>query len=247
MQNLKSISIPEPCHQSWQQMTPVTQGRHCESCCKTVTDFTKMTNSEIINYLSSNTNTCGRFEKHQLSNINTQLHIDNMPLKGRLKGWAMAVGLLWSMASYKAVAQTGAPIAQITADSQRVKCAEPMLGKVAMLQYREICGRVTDSQDNSLLPGVRVFSNSNVSTITDTNGNFKLHVPLTDTQFTTRFIGYSAQVIKIDQAKMKYAINIKQMESFMGEVVITKPPFFKRLFYRFIKRPVHKVFDRKRY
>ena len=50
MTHIKNISIPQPCSQSWQQMTPVEQGRHCESCCKTVVDFTPMSNDEIKDF-----------------------------------------------------------------------------------------------------------------------------------------------------------------------------------------------------
>lgn len=67
---ITSISIPEPCSQQWQVMTPVGGGRHCESCCKTVIDFTKMTDSEIINYFATKSNTCGRFTSDQLPRIN---------------------------------------------------------------------------------------------------------------------------------------------------------------------------------
>jgi hypothetical protein len=52
MQPIKSISIPQPCHENWNQMTPVEQGRHCIQCSKTVTDFTVMSNNEIINYFA---------------------------------------------------------------------------------------------------------------------------------------------------------------------------------------------------
>lgn len=68
--SIKSISIPEPCHQSWQQMTSVDGGRHCETCCKTVIDFTQMTDDEIINYFATKSNTCGRFTGDQLPRIN---------------------------------------------------------------------------------------------------------------------------------------------------------------------------------
>lgn len=242
MSNLKSISIPEPCHQSWQQMTPEASGRHCRQCSKVVTDFTKMTNNEIINYLSNNTNTCGRFEKQQLNSINNQLYIENIPLKGRLKGWAMVIALFGSMASLKASAQTGASIAQTTADSPRVKCSEPMLGKVIAPQYRQIRGQVIDNTDNSPIPGASIFVDSNTGAVTDKNGNFSLHLPLSATQFTVRFIGYNTQVIKVDQSKMEYTVQIKQSEALLGDIVILKVPFYKRVYYRFIKRPIRKLF-----
>ena len=242
MSNLKSISIPKPCHQSWQQMTPEANGRHCQQCSKIVTDFTKMTNSEIINYLSTNTNTCGRFEKYQLNSINTQLYIEDMPLKGRLKRWAMAIALFGSMASLKAAAQTGAPIAQTTADSPRVRCNGATIGKIAMPQYREIRGHVVDNNDNSPIPGTRIFAGNNLSTITDINGNFKLTVPISVSQFTVSMVGYQTQVIHIDPAQTAYPIKIRETQMMLGEVIITKPPFFKRVYYRFIKRPIRKLF-----
>ncbi len=72
MTRIKSISIPTPCLESWQQMTPVENGRHCQSCCKTVTDFAVMTDAEIISYLGKHQNVCGRFDDFQLLRINQQ-------------------------------------------------------------------------------------------------------------------------------------------------------------------------------
>ncbi|QEC79756.1 hypothetical protein [Mucilaginibacter ginsenosidivorax] len=73
MARTKSINIAKPCHELWQQMLPVDGGRHCQSCCKTVIDFSAMTDKEIINYLGRQSNVCGRFEDRQLVRINQQL------------------------------------------------------------------------------------------------------------------------------------------------------------------------------
>jgi len=75
MTTIKSISIPEGCSQSWKQMTPTNQGRHCEQCCKSVIDFTKMTNGQIIDYMSVKNNVCGRFGAGQIDSVNNQLDI----------------------------------------------------------------------------------------------------------------------------------------------------------------------------
>ncbi|MGQ2983205.1 hypothetical protein [Flavobacterium sp.] len=66
------ISIPKPCHEDWNAMTPNEQGRFCGQCSKTVTDFTGMGALEIQNYLLENNGTkvCGRFKSTQLDTIN---------------------------------------------------------------------------------------------------------------------------------------------------------------------------------
>jgi hypothetical protein len=62
------ISIPEPCHEDWNNMSVENQGRHCMKCCKTVIDFTSWEASDIAAYLNVNgqTKVCGRFNPSQL-------------------------------------------------------------------------------------------------------------------------------------------------------------------------------------
>ena len=60
------ISIPEPCHEKWSEMTPIDIGRFCSSCQKCVIDFTTMSNTQIAGYLKNGNNLCGRFMKTQL-------------------------------------------------------------------------------------------------------------------------------------------------------------------------------------
>lgn len=61
------ISIPEPCKEGWQNMTPVEKGRFCASCQKTVLDFTYLSDNEIINLVSKNDTLCGRINVSQLN------------------------------------------------------------------------------------------------------------------------------------------------------------------------------------
>lgn len=65
------IRIPKPCHEDWNSMTPNQQGRFCDSCCKTVVDFTQMKAPEIQEYFTRNhgKKICGRFNNEQLETI----------------------------------------------------------------------------------------------------------------------------------------------------------------------------------
>ena len=62
------ISVPEPCHEDWNKMTPVEQGKHCAVCQKNVVDFTTQDDEEILNFFKNyNGSACGRFTNEQLN------------------------------------------------------------------------------------------------------------------------------------------------------------------------------------
>ncbi len=80
------LSIPEPCHQSWQGMTPTQQGRFCSACAKEVVDFSMMTDDEVLNYFNNkkDDNVCGRVLPSQLERAIAPSHL---PVKKRFWYW----------------------------------------------------------------------------------------------------------------------------------------------------------------
>ncbi|CAA9196234.1 hypothetical protein FLA105534_01029 [Flavobacterium bizetiae] len=69
------ITIPEPCHENWDQMTPQDNGRFCMNCSKTVIDFSSLLPEEIQHFFIQNQNEriCGRFKNSQLETITIQI------------------------------------------------------------------------------------------------------------------------------------------------------------------------------
>ena len=65
------ISVPNPCNENWNSMTPQNQGRFCSSCQLVVTDFTKMDDNEIIQYFRTHQHEkiCGHFRNEQLKRM----------------------------------------------------------------------------------------------------------------------------------------------------------------------------------
>lgn len=186
MTPIQNISIPEACHESWQQMTPVDQGRHCQQCCKTVTDFMVMSNDEIISYLSSANNVCGRFNEHQLDSLNHQLDIRNLSGSNDWKKWIMAISLVGSTMFFKAQAQTK-PIKTEQTDTTRGR----------QILYDD------DVRIGKVVSAVKPIA-------------FQDKIPQTDSTVV----------------------------SVLGGVrVISKPPFFKRMYYNLIRKPIRKIFN----
>jgi len=66
--SLARIKLPEPCPVAWGSMTPASGGRFCDTCEKTVIDFSKMDAEEIAAYFKAHAYTgfCGNFALHQV-------------------------------------------------------------------------------------------------------------------------------------------------------------------------------------
>ncbi|ANE52911.1 T9SS type A sorting domain-containing protein [Flavisolibacter tropicus] len=63
-----NLTIPKPCHENWDQMTPEDKGRFCGSCQKTVVDFTNMSDRELAAFFKKSVGSvCGRFHQDQLN------------------------------------------------------------------------------------------------------------------------------------------------------------------------------------
>jgi len=62
------LQISKPCHEDWDNMTPVEKGRFCSSCQKQVVDFSNMSDREVAMFFKkpSTGSVCGRFMTDQL-------------------------------------------------------------------------------------------------------------------------------------------------------------------------------------
>ncbi len=82
MQDFK-ITIPKPCRENWDSMTPNEQGKHCCVCEKTVVDFTNMQPEEIKSYFETRKDkkVCGRFYTSQVSKSLSKFHVQLLKLQ----------------------------------------------------------------------------------------------------------------------------------------------------------------------
>ncbi|MBL4663400.1 MAG: energy transducer TonB [Flavobacteriaceae bacterium] len=83
MKTFYSINIPKPCHEDWNIMSPTNQGRFCDSCEKTVKDFTSMDTTQIRAYLleHSQQHICGRVRREQLSPFQINIPMNTFKIK----------------------------------------------------------------------------------------------------------------------------------------------------------------------
>ena len=66
------ISIPNPCGEDFDKMTPTERGAYCKKCDTDTFDFRHLSNDEVFQILDDNKgkHICGRFNKSQLNDLN---------------------------------------------------------------------------------------------------------------------------------------------------------------------------------
>lgn len=142
MQKLQ-LSIPEPCHENWHNMTPTEQGRFCNACAKEVIDFSMMTDTEVLNYFTSITHekVCGRTLPSQLDRTITR---PKEPKKRLFWYWNYIVMFFMFFSKANTVKAQGG-IKRVTEISNAPACK---VGETVKSSSRVISGRVTDINGN---------------------------------------------------------------------------------------------------
>lgn len=227
MQPIKSISIPQPCHENWNKMTPVEQGRHCIQCNKTVTDFTAMTNNEIVSYFLGHGNVCGRFDSNQLTGLNSYLAVQDKP------------GFSWK--KFTIAAAVTSLFATTNANAQRTlgkvrisQTVNPVKKAPADTTFKVITGKVVASDDGQPLPGAIVkLLKGETATSTNINGEYKLEIPANADTLVVSYIGFQTQKIQLDQVLLARNVTMmmdstKMIYGVVGGVYIARQPFYKR-------------------
>ncbi len=94
------------CGQDWSAMETQGENKFCQSCQKTVIDFSKMNNTEALTYLNANKNTCGSMSSKQLAELNTRIGMQDIRFFS-LKNLLLGAGI---SASASGFAQEKLPI-----------------------------------------------------------------------------------------------------------------------------------------
>jgi hypothetical protein len=218
MQPIKYISIPQPCHEDWQQMTRVAQGRHCQSCCKTVIDFTAMSNAEVINYLAMHKNTCGRIEHSRLAGINYELEADDK----RQFSWK---GLL-AAASLSILFPAIDVQAEIRPKTEQLPYSSFPRGKMMVFNKVgpiTIEGVVTAMEDGRAIPGVSIMvKGTPTGTETAADGRFRLKaLNITDT-IRISSVGHKPVEMPVDRGAEILSIRLEIAPIVLNDVLVQR-------------------------
>ncbi len=208
------LSIPSPCHEDWDKMTPCAQGRHCTHCSKTVIDFTAWSDTALYAFFTKKQgHVCGRFLSTQL---NRPIHIPPQP-HSRLYRMAIAMGLTLIFAQGTDI-YAQSPVAQtvrVRSEAVVVQLRDEVVG---------IRGNVSDEHRIPIIGATVLVLQTGVvkgSAITDFDGNYIIK-PLDSGKYELS-VQYEKRTFKITDVNVALsglAINVILGENIDSTMII---------------------------
>jgi len=209
------LSIPEPCHEDWSQMTPAAQGRFCASCKKEVIDYTQLSRKQIADKVKNGDQICGRYRKDQLET--TYFIPEHKPLRN--------LGIAAAFTSLLALCE---PVqAQEIDTSLEFYQTDAIFDdhkEIIVQDSVAITGFVRDIEKRPL-EGVRIILNgSKVSTRTSKDGSYCITIPKKEntknTALNFEYIFYETKTIQLGQKTNTINVTLDQQIIVIGEVAI---------------------------
>ncbi len=236
------LSIPKPCHENWDAMTPEDKGRFCGACQKTVIDFIDMSDRQIAEFFKKPSgNVCGRFGGEQLNRI-IEVPRKRIPW---IK-YFFTIALPAFLFSIKAGAQ-----GQVRVKGKVAVCEKPvskgdtlitpsqkspyqdrpvMLGLVMPMPEKQISrdsihtitGRVTDQYGNPLQQATIQLLGGQQAVLTDNNGKFSFKTKESRGTMQVSLAGFAGSQIEFNGKDEISIVLNETTREMLGEVVVVK-------------------------
>ena len=165
-------------------MTPIAigaeqNGRFCSECEKTVIDFTKMSDAELMNYLSKSKYLCGRFNDEQVENINVPVEVISYRKRNTIKLFSVITFFIAKLlSSSPANAQDSTEAKTLSLDDENARNQKKIYTDSTIFH---VTGKVMARKKSKPLDyakvTVKVGNNFVESVRTDSNGYFELNIP----------------------------------------------------------------------
>ena len=207
------LSIPEPCHEDWEQMTPTERGRFCAACEKVVTDYTQWSQTELTEQIKKGNLGCGRFRLDQLQHTYV--------LEPQSQAWRRAASLLFPLllGGANLAAQSSLPPITKTERTLSEKKTTPSDERGPII----LSGTVIDETGEALIGASIYIKETFTGTSTDHNGFFSLSAKSDTETLVISYMGYKTYSLSAKDFTNRDSQVITLEESFeeLDAIVLT--------------------------
>jgi hypothetical protein len=224
------IQISNPCHEKWGEMIDNNTGKFCNSCQKSVVDFTNFSDLDLRNWFKENQGeSCGRFKPEQLDRL---IHVKSNFAISRFKP-SLIVASLFAFLSFPKLSSANIFSSYPTFQTDNKKSLkDDVLKENAEDDFVTIRVKVIGKEDKLPLIAVSIsIKNSKIGTTTDRNGDFELRLNRKDFKnkvtLDIRYIGFESKELKVNLNKNDVIfVKMKMDQSILGGLAIIKQPTF---------------------
>lgn len=225
------LTIDNPCKQNWNSMTESDVGKYCSHCSKTVVDFTKMTDDEVIHIIEHTSGKlCGHLTHQQLNRfLETNQPASNSHFYKILAGLLLVGAAGNSLAADRRTSQI--EIVSVNENEESAgKQFSPNQGPGLDRLKNVVRGKIFDAYTKEPLQGGQVIIKGTKTGAIIDNGKFKLAIPnnlLTEKiTLVVTSVGYENTEVSIDRKNLSTTHNlllvIPVQETLTGEICIIK-------------------------
>jgi hypothetical protein len=213
------ITIPEPCTEKWQEMSPTEKGAYCQKCSKEVIDFTQVSQLELSRRLAAGAALCGRFRSDQINRPLPVLTRNSWKQKVAALGFSVLLSASCSKETIIPNQEIETRQADLSAKPLYIEVGIPATSTNTMI----LSGIVTDGE--MPLPGASVvLKGTQLRVQADLHGFFELEIPTAKVDTTHELIvshlGFETYSHKIQDWVYELNIVLEQELTILGEVII---------------------------
>lgn len=244
------LSIPVPCHENWDNMSPVEKGKFCGSCQKQVVDFTSMNDREVAQFFKkpSTGSVCGRFMVDQLER-DIEIPKKRVPWLKYFFQIALPALLFSKLSAQKTMGKIAAPVQRDTTKISvrgelrtlgmvlptHIKPAEEkkidtlVKNEIKSINFKTtITGKIIDEKGSAIPFASITTGKPGIGVMADESGNFLLSVNSlsTDSLLHISSVGYKSIAVEInreDAVESKMMIDLKP-DIVLPELVLSAKP-----------------------
>ena len=224
-------------------MSPQEQGRFCGSCCKTVVDFSMMTDKEMVDYISKAAHhVCGRFSNDQLNKP--------LPVTNNKKRYSFTY--LWNvLLATLLITKANAQVKPVKPKKPTTITAPVQHVTMGLIAYKpdnaavvpvEVHGSVLDAETHEPVDGASIhIKGVDKGTAADPSGEFNIPVnKKLPVQLELSAIGYETQTIALDKSTNwnHLVIYLKPEAENLPAVTVVSYPVQGKLSYTHCSMPV---------
>lgn len=207
------IQIPNPCHEDWNNMTIEAQGRHCNSCKKTVIDFSLMNDEQLVNFFKSETShVCGRISIDQ---VNKEILIPARKIPWLTYFFQVSIPLF--LLSLKTTAQNKLESNVTEISLPKKKASETPKSE----QTQIIKGSVKTDKGIPISYASILIRGTQKGTVTDTSGNFSISIKGFEKFIQVSVVGYEMKMIEVEPGKSFYDITLNESNRMLLGLMVT--------------------------